>query len=177
MTTGSDRRRDMPSGLGRLNAADDDRARDLLHGSCSSTYFARELAARRPFASVDELLVEAESVAETMCRDDWLEAFAHHPRIGDRTTLASGSKESAEQSGMHDAAADVAARIAELNAVYEAHFGMVYLVCASGRSPQELLEILERRLADGDPATEWRVAADEQRRITTLRLRTLAADD
>ena len=163
----------MPHGLARLNAASEDHARELLAETCGSSHFARELTARRPFASTPELLAEAEAVATSMRRDDWLEAFACHPRIGDPVALAADTAESAEQAGMRNADEATAQRIAALNDAYEARFGFIYLVCASGRSPDELLQILESRI-DGDVTTEWQVAAAQQRQITALRLRALA---
>jgi 2-oxo-4-hydroxy-4-carboxy-5-ureidoimidazoline decarboxylase len=128
----------------------------------------------RPFHDLDALLLRAGSVADTLTRDDWFEAFSHHPRIGDAAALATNSREGSEQAGMRSASDDVAARIAAGNAEYERKFGFIYLVCASDKSPEELLEILERRLA-GDPVTEWLVAAAEQRQITELRLRALVS--
>jgi len=99
--------------------------------------------------------------------DDWLEAFAAHPRIGERAGKAGTSAWSAaEQSGVADDSRD---RFLALNREYEARFGFVFIVCATGKSGREMLDILERRMRN-NPADELREAAEQQRQITRLRL-------
>ena len=105
--------------------------------------------------------------------DDWLEAFAAHPQIGEQKPLSTWSSE--EQAGAASAAAAERARMATLNAAYRARFGYIFIVCATGRSAAEMLTMLEKRLSN-DPAIELRVAAEEQRRITGLRLAKLMGD-
>ena len=114
-----------------------------------------------------------------MTAADWREAFAHHPKIGDveslRRKFASTSVWTAgEQSGVVGAEEAVLTALAEGNAAYEARFGYIFIVCATGKSAGEMLEILQTRLLSG-PRTELRVAAEEQKKITRLRLEKLFA--
>ena len=111
---------------------------------------------------------------------EWLIAFAAHPRIGARQAArpqaGQGDAWSAdEQAGVAEAEALTRDRLHELNQVYEQRFGHVFLVCATGRRAPELLTLLEQRMAH-DPETELRVAAEEQAKITRLRLRRLIED-
>lgn len=165
------------AGLDRLNGLDPATAeRDLL-SCCGSRAWAREMAAGRPFASMDELLARADRVWWDLEPDDWLEAFRAHPRIGERKADAGQTEREAgwsrgEQAAMDSAADPTRRALAAGNAEYEARFGHIYIVCATGRSADEMLALLRRRLAN-DPATEMRVAAEEQRKITRLRLEKL----
>lgn len=123
------------------------------------------MAARRPFQNVDDLYRAAEDVWWSLEGSDWLEAFAHHPRIGERAAgWAKG-----EQSGVADASADVRKALTRRNRMYERRFGHVFLICATGRGATEMLANLDQRM-DNDPATELRIAAGEQAKITRLRL-------
>jgi 2-oxo-4-hydroxy-4-carboxy-5-ureidoimidazoline decarboxylase len=101
-----------------------------------------------------------------MTREDWLEAFRGHPRIGDPKATGRAAR---EQIATRSAPAEVLAALAAGNRRYEAKFGHVFLICASGKSASEMLESLERRLPN-DRHMELRVAAAEQRKITRLRL-------
>lgn len=96
---------------------------------------------------------------------DWLEAFTHHPRIGERVSGA----EASEQAGAQSADDLIKAQIADVNRQYEARFGHIYIVCASGKSAEEMLAIARSRLQN-DPAAELGIAAEEQRKIMHLRL-------
>ena len=125
-----------------------------------------------PYASDAALLEAAEREWWTLERADWLEAFAAHPRIGDRS---GDSWSRREQSGVADAAPEVRREIEQGNRDYEARFGHVYLVCATGRGAPDLLADLRRRLG-GDPEEELRIAAREQAKITALRLEKLGGE-
>jgi OHCU decarboxylase len=120
----------------------------------------------RPFLDDERLLEAARRVWWDLGREDWLEAFAAHPRIGERPAAGFASH---EQAGMDGAAAGIRAALAEGNRRYEQRFGHVFLICATGRGADELLAELRRRLGN-DPSTELREAAAEQARITELRL-------
>jgi len=143
---------------------------------CGSSRWAAEMAARRPFADLDALQDEADRVWWDLAADDWRDALAAHPRIGER---AAGHDRAArwsagEQAG---AAADppaVRAELARANRDYEDRFGFVFVVCATGKTGEEMLALLRERLAN-DPADEVRVAAAEQAKITRLRLAKLLA--
>ncbi len=155
-------------------------ATELGH-CCGARRFAGELVARRPFGSLAGLLEAAEEVQDRFGAEDWLEAFAHHPRIGDvaalRARYASAQSKSwsrGEQAGVAEAGEAVLERLAAGNAAYEARFGYLFIVCATGKSAAEMLAMLEARLGN-DPAAELAVAAGEQRKITRLRLHKLPA--
>jgi OHCU decarboxylase len=167
------------TGLERLNALPAEDAAAELLTCCGSRRWAREMALRRPFASVDRLLAAADEAWWALDPADWDEAFAAHPRIGERKAAPAQTERAAawsrdEQSGAASAGEDVAAALAKGNAEYERRFGRIYIVCATGRSAEEMLAILRERLSN-DPATELRVAAGEQATITRLRLVKLLA--
>jgi len=107
-----------------------------------------------------------------LTRDDFLEAFSHHPRIGDRATGA----EAAEQASAQSASPSVKEQLARINREYEEKFGYIYIVCASGKSAEEMLAIAKSRLHN-DPDVELKVAAEEQRKITHLRMEKLLEHD
>jgi 2-oxo-4-hydroxy-4-carboxy-5-ureidoimidazoline decarboxylase len=128
----------------------------------------------RPFDTIEALHGAAESIWWRLKPADWREAFAAHPEIGcipepctARAAAAAWSR--AEQSGIDGAAADVQTKLALLNRRYRARFGFIFIVCATGKSGEQMLEILERRLKNA-PELEIRVAAAEQAKITRIRL-------
>jgi len=126
------------------------------------------MAAARPFASEKAMGTTADVIWSWLAPADWLEAFSAHPRIG-ASPAAGPSWSAQEQAGASAAPAPVKDRLAQLNREYEARFGYIFIVCATGRSADEMMTILERRLHN-HPDDELRVAADEQRLITRLRL-------
>jgi OHCU decarboxylase len=131
--------------------------------------------ARRPYRDVDDLLAHSDEVWSHLTPDDWREAFAKHPRIGERATAGSGVERrwsAGEQSRAQEAAAPVLAELANANVEYEHRFGRVFLICATGKSAEEILAAARERLHN-DPERELRVAAEEQRQITRLRVRKL----
>ncbi len=150
--------------LAELNALDESTAvRELLR-CCGSSRWAAALARARPFEDEAALRRAADAIWTSLDPADWREAFAAHPRIGERgRQLSEWSRD--EQAG----AADAADRFAALNRAYEARFGRTFIVCASGRTGAELAAALERRL-ENDPEQELLMAAEEQRKITQLRL-------
>src|SRR5205814_3725114 len=104
-------------------------------------------------------------------------AFRAHPKIGEQKTAAAQSLQeqqwsAQEQSGVDAAPADTASQLAERNREYEERFGFIFIVCASGKSSDEMLGVLNSRL-DNDPRTELRIASEEQRKISRLRLEKL----
>ena len=156
-------------------------AADELRACCGASRWVAEMVARRPYHTLDAVLEESDDVWWTLEPADWLEAFAHHPRIGEGVAAtpqdARGAAWSAgEQSGMDRASGDVQAELAAANRDYERRFGHIYIVCATGKSAEEMLAIARTRLAN-DPETELRVAAEEQRKITRLRLEKLLTDE
>ena len=152
----------------------------LLESCCGSRAWVLGMLARRPLATLDALLAAAEDVWWSLGREDWLEAFAHHPRIGESSAAASpGARAKGwsadEQRGVTASPEEIRQAIAIGNEEYERRFGYIYLVSAAGRSAGELLTLLHQRLTN-DPETELRVAAAEQAKITALRLRKLLRD-
>lgn len=155
--------------LSDLNDLDRESAARAFLRCCGSTRWAREMAAARPFATVDAMIAEADRLWTALDPADWLEAFRAHPRIGERA----GSMWSAEEQSTAGRASDpVRARLAERNREYEARFGYIFVVSATGKSAEEMLADLESRL-DNASNQELRVAAEEQREIMHLRLRKL----
>ena len=161
--------------LDRLNdLAPDDAVRELLT-CCGSREWARRMAEARPFASGGALLDTAGAVWWALGEADWLEAFRGHPRIGEKKTEQSSREQAwsaGEQAGMSTAAEATQRALAEGNREYDARFGFIYIVCATGKSADEMLALLRQRLGN-DPAAELRVAAGEQSRITRIRLEKL----
>ncbi len=148
--------------------------RDELLALCGSTRWAEIVASCAPFEDRDELHAAADEAFEQLDADDWLQAFAHHPRIGDVDSLrerfaASGALSEAEQAGLDGAGEDVVAELAAGNERYEAQFGFVFLIRAAGRSAAEMLEHQRRRLGN-ERAAELVEAASQQREITHLRI-------
>jgi OHCU decarboxylase len=154
--------------LRSLNALPRDAALEQFLSICSSRRWAESMTDSRPFGDVDHLQRTAESVWLGLGPDDWLEALAGHPRIGERGGAAEEHSRR-EQAGMTEASRYVRAAIATGNRQYEERFGHVFLISAAGRRPEEILRQLTRRL-DNSPEEELRVAAEEHRRITRLRL-------
>jgi 2-oxo-4-hydroxy-4-carboxy-5-ureidoimidazoline decarboxylase len=154
---------------GWLNTLPVPEARAALLSCCGSARWVERMLAGRPYRDDATLYAAAEREWWASGRDDWLEAFAAHPRIGAATADA---RSRGEQAGLRGAPGDVRRAIEAGNAAYERRFGYLYLVCATGRSAAEMAADLERRLRN-DPERELRVAAAEQAKITRLRLETL----
>ena len=159
--------------LGELNRLDPARAEAEFRRCCGSGRWARTMAEARPFASLEAMIAAGDACWAALAPDDWLGAFAAHPQIGGQKPVSAWSSE--EQAAMASAAGDVRARLTALNAAYRSRFGYIFIVCATGRSPAEMLVMLEARLSNG-PAIELRIAAEEQRKITGLRLAKLMGD-
>ena len=153
-------------GLDDLNALSPTVAMRAFLQCCGSTKWADAMAAARPFATIEAVYAAADKIDASLEPPDWLEAFHAHPRIGERAA-AGTSWSSDEQGGAHGASDAVRDRLAARNRDYEARFGYIFIVCATGRTADEMLADLERRLAHraGD---ELSVAAMEQRKITSL---------
>jgi OHCU decarboxylase len=160
--------------LDRFNRLSAEEAAGELLAVCHSRRWATEVAAGRPYAGLAAVERAADEIWLGLGPEDWLEAFAAHPRIGEGGSGASAAWSRQEQAGVGGAGQEVQERLARGNAAYEARFGHVFLIAAAGRSAEEILAALTERLGN-DPATELRVAADEHRRITRLRLERLLA--
>lgn len=131
----------------------------------------------RPFHNVEELLTKADSLWWSLNQEDWLESFRAHPKIGEQKAAAAPSEQARnwsrqEQAGTEGAAAETRAALAERNQEYEKRFGFIFIVCATGKSSEDMLVILNTRLQN-DLKAELPVAAEEQRKIMRLRLEKL----
>ena len=159
--------------LAAWNKADELSAMESMLACCAARRWAQALVALRPYSGVVSLSLTADEIWSTMEEPDWMEAFAAHPRIGERkasrTSSASAAWSEKEQSSTRGATQQVLANLAEGNRHYEGRFGFTYIVCATGKSAEEMLSILERRLASEREA-ELREAAEQQRQIMQIRL-------
>jgi 2-oxo-4-hydroxy-4-carboxy-5-ureidoimidazoline decarboxylase len=158
----------------RLDRAAPETARELLQRCCGATAWVGRMMARRPFGSREALVAAARDEWFQLGHADWLEAFNHHPKIGDRDSLRQRFARTAhlserEQAGVDGAAEHVLEALAEANREYQRRFGYIFIVCASGKSAEEMLGLLRERLPN-PPDAEIRVAAAEQAKITELRL-------
>lgn len=154
-------------------------AATALKRCCGASKWVDGMVAARPFRDQSELLAAADRIWASCEAADGLEAFSHHPKIGDRASLekkfASTAKWAGnEQGGMAQADADTIAKLAQGNADYEAKFGFIFIVCATGKSAAEMLALLENRLSN-DRETELPIAMAEQHKITLIRLKKLLA--
>lgn len=152
-------------------------AAELLGSCCGSAKWVEAMITRRPFDERTALLTAADNFWRSLAPEDWLEAFAHHPRIGERSgALAQSGRgqewSAGEQAGMNAATDAVRAELAATNRLYEERFGYVCIVSASGKSAGEMLELVGARL-DNDPGAELAVAAKEQQKIMRIRLEKL----
>jgi OHCU decarboxylase len=157
--------------LDNWNAASEAEALSAMLACCGARRWAAAMVALRPIDSVDALRIAADQLWSAMEEPDWLEAFSCHPRIGERKAAQSQSASWSrqEQSAVNTAEANTLEQLASGNAEYEQRFGFTYIVCATGKSAPEMLEILNRRLT-GSRESELLQAAEQQRQITQIRI-------
>jgi OHCU decarboxylase len=155
--------------LQEFNAIDREARLALLLSCCGSTVWASLMDGHCPFESRPSLLATGDRIWWSLPENDWLEAFAAHPKIGERS---SGRWSAAEQSGMREADATLAESMRQLNQAYWSKFGWIFIICATGKTAAEMHRQLETRLAN-EPAAELRLAASEQAQIIALRLEKL----
>lgn len=167
----------MKESFERLNSLSPEEAESELLKCCGSTIWARRMCEERPFHDLEELLAKADAEWWSLEEEDWLEAFSRHPKIGEKkseriqaTEAQSWSEE--EQAGTRSADEETRRELGLLNQEYAEKFGFIYIVCATGKSADEMLSLLKERLQN-DGEREIRAAAEEQRRITHLRLKKL----
>jgi len=158
-----------------LNALPHDEAVKALLQCCGSTRWAEEVSKSRPYSNLETLIASADGVWWSLQPNDWLEAFRSHPRIGEKKAAATVSDRSREWSGQEQAGVSTASRetvdaLAALNWAYEQKFGFIFIICATGKTSEEMLEALKQRL-ENDAETELPIAAFEQGKITELRLK------
>jgi 2-oxo-4-hydroxy-4-carboxy-5-ureidoimidazoline decarboxylase len=166
--------------LGRWNFVPVAAAVNEILPCCGSRAWADGIVARRPLPDEATLLAASVEIWHSLDESDWLEAFRSHPRIGEsgigesRAQTAASHQSSAwseqEQQKVADAGDSAKVALGDANREYERRFNRIFIVCATGKSPEDILEILQRRL-ENDDATELREAAEQQSQITKLRLR------
>jgi OHCU decarboxylase len=142
---------------------------------CDSNSWARQMAALRPIEDEDSLLAASDKIWRSLTEAHWMEAFAHHPRIGhsdapSNAPVRSAQWSSEEQQKVGAAADNLLTALAEGNRAYEQRFNRIFIVCAAGKSAQTILDILQQRLRN-DEQTELQESAEQQRQITSLRLK------
>lgn len=165
--------------LEELNKISQLQLKEELLKCCGSPTWAKMMMAYFPADSLEELLEKAEEIWYECSEDDWKEAFAHHPKIGDMESLtkkfaSTAQWASGEQSGVNTAAPETITALAEGNRLYEEKFGYIFIVCATGKPAEEMLTLLRDRLKNGREK-EIKIAAAEQNKITKLRLQKLIA--
>jgi 2-oxo-4-hydroxy-4-carboxy-5-ureidoimidazoline decarboxylase len=160
--------------LQALNELDEHEAIALFRQCCHSRRWALEMTSRRPFSGVAAILGAAGEIFRSLTTEDWKEAFAGHPKIGDVNDLmkkfpATAELSEREQSGIRQSSGEVLAALAAANEVYESRFGYIFIVCATGKNAGEMLALLNSRLRN-NPDEELKIAEQEQEKITLLRL-------
>jgi allantoicase len=170
------------AGMRYLRAMPDPELEAALKSCCGSSAWVaamRDERAKNPasFASLDALKLRAAALWNALGRADWDEAFRAHPRIGEKKAEATQSAtaqawSAKEQAGVDNATQATKDELKKTNHAYEEKFARIYIVCATGKTPEEMLAIAKERM-ENDPDTELRRAAEEQRRITDLRLEKL----
>jgi 2-oxo-4-hydroxy-4-carboxy-5-ureidoimidazoline decarboxylase len=157
--------------LYELNVSGPEMLVQPLGRCCGSGAWLERIVGRRPFENLESLIAASDEIWWSLNESDWLEAFATHPKIGEKRADQWSSQ---EQSGMAQASADAATRMEKLNRQYQERFGWIFIICATGKSAGEMLAILEKRLGN-DASDEIRISASEHAKITKLRLKKLLA--
>ena len=160
--------------LSEFNKQNPDKSKEDLFKCCGSTSWVNKLMKHFPFVSIADLKIHSDQVWFSCQKNDWLEAFSHHPKIGDKTdankNLSSTSEwASQEQSAVKDAGQNILSDLSIGNQLYEKKFGYIYIICATGKTAGEMLDILTDRLRNS-PEEELLIAINEQNKITHLRI-------
>jgi 2-oxo-4-hydroxy-4-carboxy-5-ureidoimidazoline decarboxylase len=160
-----------------FNSLTDSEAFKEFEMCCGATNWVKRIIASRPIDSKGALLKVAEEIWFSLKSEDWLEAFTHHPKIGDIESLRekfhnTKSISENEQSGVNDASENTLKDLAKSNQLYEDKFGFIFIVCATGKSADQMLTLIKMRL-NNNIETEMQNAAKEQNKITQLRLEKL----
>lgn len=163
--------------LEELNLLSRTEAAIVLSKCCGSAQWAKTMSMKRPFLAEEDMFKAADAIWQRLPPAEWKDAFSHHPKIGDIESLRekyAGTKTWAEgeQSGVNTAGEEILKRLAARNDDYEKRFGYIFIVCATGKTAEEMLALLEQRFHN-QPADELLIAAEEQRKITRLRLNKL----
>ena len=160
-----------------LNSMPYEEAVKALLQCCGSKRWAENIAKNRPYPYLETLIKSANDTWWSLPQADWLEAFRSHPKIGEKKAADPVSDRSRqwsgqEQDGVASASRETVDALAALNWSYEQKFGFIFIICATGKTSEEMLAALKNRL-ENDSATELPIAAAEQSKITELRLKKL----
>ena len=160
-----------------LNNLDSSKRKEALSKCCGSTVWIEKMSMNFPVHDSEELFEKAEKIWYSCNEKDWKEAIQYHPKIGDINSLKekfSGTAHWAtkEQSGVLEASQTVLESLARANTQYENKFGYIFIVCATGKSAEEMLHMLESRLGN-KPEVEIKNSMEEQNKITKIRLQKL----
>ena len=160
--------------LEKINSLDTDKAKAELFKCCGCTNWVNQIMEYFPFDSVEKLKTDSDSIWFTCTEEDWKEAFSHHPKIGEKKiddTKFSETKNWAEdeQSGVKQATSEVLTELIEANQEYESKYGFIFIVCATGKSAQQMLDLIKARM-NNSISNELSIAAIEQNKITHLRI-------
>ncbi|MEV0375067.1 2-oxo-4-hydroxy-4-carboxy-5-ureidoimidazoline decarboxylase [Streptomyces sp. NPDC050636] len=158
-------------GLSRFNTADDGTAEAALHEVCASRAWGSKILAQRPYADTDALYAASDAAMAELTAADLAEAMAGHPPIG--RPKPGDPTSSREQSGMAGASDDLKAEMLELNLAYQEKFGHVFLICASGRTGEQMRDAVRNRI-DNTPEQEREIVRVELGKINRIRLTRLA---
>ncbi|UXY30776.1 2-oxo-4-hydroxy-4-carboxy-5-ureidoimidazoline decarboxylase [Streptomyces sp. HUAS TT20] len=163
-----------PTGLARLNVLEEPAAFAVLHEACACTAWVRRLLAARPYATADDLYEAGDAAMAELTREDLAEAMAGHPPIG---RPKPGDPASArEQRGMAGASEELKAQMLELNLAYQDRFGHVFLICATGRTGEQMRDALKERIGNS-PEREREIVRTELGKINRIRLARIAEED
>ncbi|AYN38707.1 2-oxo-4-hydroxy-4-carboxy-5-ureidoimidazoline decarboxylase [Streptomyces dangxiongensis] len=163
-----------PPGLARFNALEEPDALAALHEVCASTEWARRLTAARPYATAEDLRTVGDAAMAELTTADLEEAMAGHPPIG---RPRPGDPTSArEQRGMAGASAELKAELLELNLAYQEKFGHVFLICATGRTAEQMRDAVKERIGNA-PEQEREIVRTELGKINRIRLARLVEED
>lgn len=163
--------------IAAFDQLNNERKKELLLTCCGSQQWVNNMVELLPYEDLVDVMEDAEQVWYGLDEPEWLHAFSHHPKIGDLSShqekfASTAHLASAEQASMATATDATMHELAELNQRYESKFGFIFIICATGRSPKEMLQSINQRLAN-DRDTELENAVNEQNEIIKLRLQKL----
>jgi 2-oxo-4-hydroxy-4-carboxy-5-ureidoimidazoline decarboxylase len=163
--------------LGELNTINTEQRKAALTKCCGAKHWVEQMNTIFPVASEETLLAVAERIWFQCSEEDWLEAFTHHPKIGDINSLkekyaATSAWAEGEQSSVKQSSSAILQALAEGNTAYENKFGYIFIVFATGKSAKEMLDMLSARLKN-NAGDEIKIAMQEQNKITSIRLKKL----
>lgn len=163
-----------PPGLARFNALEEHAAHAALHEACASTAWANRLLGARPYATTDALYAAGDAAMAELTAQDLAEAMAGHPPIG--RPKPGDPTSSREQRGMAGASEELKAEMLELNLAYQEKFGHVFLICATGRTGEQMRDAVKERIGNS-PEQEREIVRTELGKINRIRLARLVDED